>query len=419
MWGIWAVFIFFIIIYLYISDFKIRPQLSFLTYPFLLAIGLWNENVNFINIITTLLSGIIFILSSIVATRKATKFSSDIKTYVFNRFFFWIVVLLIIYHFAVGGIPALSSNVAQSRFDNTSSGLLGIPGRMKLYGPDMLFFYTCYFHYRRDIFPKYKKYDKYFYIAILVEVLTALSSGSKSSVLGLWVLILYYFVYRNKDISIKRFFNRKVITGIVVIGILGMAYFAFYFKRYNNQYSEMNMVSYIIYRSTSLMGEGATYIFNNKDAINIPFWYDLIYYLQKYFHVSFCNSTVMPLEVAVSNSINHITYTNAYAFYVPITIGAFPELMYFFSFGVLPLSLILGILFGYIYDKIRKVHSPFEFSSLCLLLSFFADYISKGGTWFHIINYFLIYCIFFIFYQIGKNIRIPAVRLNFVSKVTR
>ncbi len=45
-----------------------------------------------------------------------------------------IVVAFVVYHFVAGGIPALSEEIEVARFNFSASGLLGIPGRMFLFG---------------------------------------------------------------------------------------------------------------------------------------------------------------------------------------------------------------------------------------------------------------------------------------------
>lgn len=374
---------------LVLSKFNITPQYQLILTALSFALGLYVTGNDGYWIYYTFLFAV-FILFTYIPYRKylKTKKLCTVKVekhYSFNKYCFYIIIAFIAYHYAVGGIPILSDSVSTSRFDNTSSGLFGIPGRMALFGKLFILFYSAYFVFNENY--QGKKYKRYFIIAIVVNVIIAVFSGSKSSILSLIELAIFMFSFIPKNINIRRFLKPKIFIPLILLFFCAVLYAKHFFTAYNNQFSTMNFWSYVYYRSTNLTVEGGDYILRHCNE-RITYLNDFVYYISKYLHLELASSP--SLEVYASCAINHFSYSNPYAFYVPITIGGIPETIYHFGwFSVVPIG-FFGFFYGKKYINLKKSKNPIEYMNLCFLIWFFNDFLLKGNLAYHIINYILI-----------------------------
>lgn len=384
---IYIIFILFVTGVLVLSKFNIRPQyiliVTFFSYVFGFYISNGDEPYWIYQVILFSLF-MVFSLPSSNRINRYGKYSKTTRVYRFNKLLFFTIIMFIVYHYVVGGIPIFQSNVMISRFDMTSSGLFGIPGRMAQYGKNFIFYYSAYFVINNEN-GVYDKYKKYFYISIAVVLICAVFSGSKSSVLSLLYCIIYYCSFLATDINVKKFLKPKIIIPVLVTLFAGIAYFEYFFIHYNNQYSNMKMMEYFFYRLTSMSAEAGVIVLG--DNVNkITYWDEIIYYIQKYFHISLSNRTVYPLEIYASNIMNHKVFTGAYSFYNPVTVGGFVELMYHFGWGTCLVVPILGRLYTYIFKKIKIISQPQSFAYLCLIIQYINTFLDKGGMVFYMIN---------------------------------
>ncbi len=403
-----------LVLLLVVSKYEVVPQLAAILNIFSFVMGFYLVDRDSLAWLNIYFHATVFIVFSLIVfprknkirdyqrNRKIVYYPNRVSS--FNTTFFYVVVFFIAYHFLVGGIPAFSSDVQTSRFDFTSSGLFGVPGRMMQYGRYYILFYSFYFFDRSKQEKSYIKYKKYFFISIIINLICGLFSGSKSSVFALVWLFVYCLAFSSKRYNIRKFIKMKFILPITLVTIGGFAYFYFYFKTYNNQFSNMNVFEYIMYRMTYLTVEGGTFLLKNGTK-KIPYIIDFIYYLQKYFHINFYDASIYPLEIYASNSINHINFTTASAYYVPITVGAFPEFIYRFKmFSFIP-TLLLGILYSKVFQKIKNSSRPFEFSALGMLIVTFNDFVGKGNLAHHVINFSLVYIMMKCIYIFGDRVK--------------
>tara|TARA_B100001057_G_scaffold217270_1_gene217451 strand:- start:2949 stop:4181 length:1233 start_codon:yes stop_codon:yes gene_type:complete len=96
-----------------------------------------------------------------------------------------IFALVIIYHYAVGGIPLFSSNILFDRFESNSSGFFGIPGRFNLFGGVFIFFLAY-----AAFTIKGKEYKNIFFITLIILLISMLFKGSKGTLIHFLVAIL-------------------------------------------------------------------------------------------------------------------------------------------------------------------------------------------------------------------------------------
>ncbi len=352
--------------------------------------------------IFNLIAGIILFISYVtfkennfVISRKS-KTANVSKTPDFiNKPFIAIIIFFIIYHFAVGGIPILKSNVEIERFNFTNSGLFGIPGRMVQYGIYFLVFYSAYFCYN-------KKGKKYFIISLGLFVICKLLNGFKGSMYDIVVMIVYLFAFSKKDYNVKKFLNLKFISLIIV----SIGFAALIFQQYGASKYYTNTSEYLINRLTIIQAEAGNYMLKNMEKKNY-FYNDFVYYIRKYLKINLDSSTgYNALEKTVSASKNGISLTEN-NFVVPVTVGAFNEFWFNInSFMAMIFMLLIGAVYGSIEKKMKTgCMNPFRFACYGLLVYMINMYISKGGLMYYVINYFLMILLMKIFYTVGLLIR--------------
>lgn len=402
-----SIIILLLFILLVINKFKIVPQYAIVLYVFSFVLGFYINDSNHYWICQALLFFVFFITSSF--TFKKNIYNDSFKEYRFNYLFYYIVVGLIIYHYIAGGIPAFSDNVVVDRFDFTSSGLFGIPGRMANYGRLFILFYSLYFYNRKSIFQNYTKYDKYFYISIIINIICSLFAGTKSALISMIFVFIYLIAFWDHPVSIKLFLKPKyfVILGIMIC--FGIIYMQYYFNVYNSQfmnsqYSNMGFWQYVFYRLTNMSVDSGIFVLKNKDIKSITYFDEIIYYVQKYFHISLTDKKVYPLEIWASLGLDGKTYTGAYSIYTPVTIGFVAESIYHFRYFSIFFVFLFGFVYGSILKKIKKFRSPIEYASLGLVIYFMNCFIGKGNLVYNTINCFLMILIMCVIYKISKII---------------
>lgn len=318
-----------------------------------------------------------------------------------NIGFIYIILFFIMYHFAVAGIPILDENVEISRFDFSSSGLMGIPGRMVQYGIYFLVFYTGYYYFFEG------RYKKYFVISMIFFCLCKLLSGFKGGMYDILVMIVLLIALSKKTYKIKLFFSAK----FVMIIIISIFFAVFILSRYNFT-NQKNLLEYFMDRLTVIQAEAGNFMLNNMEKDNY-FYNDFVFYVRKYLKIDL-NPEIghFALEKIVSANKNNIKLSNS-NFIVSVTIGAFNELLFNLN-PILAFAgfVILGAGYGYIEKIMKKGNvSPYQYASLGLIIYMITLYISKGGLMYYVMNYILLSAVFLVFFYIGK------VLINFKKKL--
>ena len=111
-----------------------------------------------------------------------------------------IVVILTFYHFFVSGIPLFSEDVEIARFDFTSSGLLGIPGRMFLFGLPFTVLLMSIAAFRRLV-PVSRKL---LYFVWLSYIATSLLGGFKGGLVAVLTILLLARSVVSRPLSLRR-----------------------------------------------------------------------------------------------------------------------------------------------------------------------------------------------------------------------
>jgi hypothetical protein len=93
----------------------------------------------------------------------------------------------IAYHYLVGGIPLLQENILLARFDNTSSGLFGLPGRFNLFGGFFAFFLVVAYY---QIVVNHRRLTRLLMAVTLLLLVSRILPGNKGAVVQFMAAVL-------------------------------------------------------------------------------------------------------------------------------------------------------------------------------------------------------------------------------------
>src|SRR5439155_18948606 len=127
-----------------------------------------------------------------------------------------VVVAGTLAHFAVGGIPLLSSNVEIARLDVTASGLLGIPGRIYLFGIPLALA-ACLRGERIGSRAAFSTWQSRLLLATFV--ISRILSGFKSGLLE--VVVITLLIYVASGHSMNRNHLPKLLAAFLVAAAFG------------------------------------------------------------------------------------------------------------------------------------------------------------------------------------------------------
>jgi len=124
--------------------------------------------------------------------------------------FFAVNLAMIGYHYTVGGAPLFEENVLLARFDNTSSGMLGLPGRFNLFGAFFsLFLVVAYLQTMEHV----GRLRALVMASTLLLVTSRLLQGNKGAVIQCMVALLIVGPYLERTYAIRGTLKR-IASGI-------------------------------------------------------------------------------------------------------------------------------------------------------------------------------------------------------------
>lgn len=309
--------------------------------------------------------------------------------------FAWLSVIyigLVIYHFAVSGIPILG-NTEIARFDFTSSGLLGLPGRTYLYGLPFLFVFV--FTYDAMVTNKHSHFRSLLYLVLAMLAISGFMGGFKSGLLGVVnnVVLIYVVVYHPANLLhlINKFFYW------VVPSVLYAVWVTTKLASIMGTYSSIG--KYFSDRIFVISAQPSVYIFGNAlfKGYGRYFLNDIAYFIPKYFHLF--QPSGFPTNKVISSSIYHVPLSNS-SFIVPVTLSGISEV--YLNCGIIVslfLMLLLGYVFGKLYFASLKDSSYLRIGSLIIAQMAFLEFITKGDLMYIILNYSLILALTLLLYS--------------------
>ena len=261
------------------------------------------------------------------------------------------ITLGVIYHYAVGGMPIFSPNIITDRFDNNTSGLFGLPGRINLFGTYFAFFLAAIsFLSTGDL--KTKRIA--IYSAVLLLVSLALG-GNKGNIIQFIAAVIFLSPYATKPINsyiqIKhKGFNLKYyILGAAIAVLFYTSVSSVHMSAGDRLYGSASEA--IIKRIFEISGQ-AFYVVATELIENEGYGYgkyllnDMVAFLSNLGIVSGGGFTT----TQIASSYVTGRALDAGLFLVPVTItsnGYF--LVEFGYFGPIVFSTVLGVIMSYLY----------------------------------------------------------------------
>ena len=270
-----------------------------------------------------------------------------------------VVVTLTFYHFFLSGVPLLSEDVETARFDFTSSGMLGIPGRMFLFGLPFAVFLVSLSAARRLT----RVSRKLMYLVWSSYASASLLGGFKGGLVSVLTTMLLARSASGTPLSLKR-----VLVGWRVAVIVGaMAYCALISFRYRSLglTNPSDVLPYLASRATVSAAAPGYLVFNRFGTGGSgggQFAQDLGYFLHKYlpFLPLDGDDLILPFDKTVSAALYH-TPISKNAFIVPVTVGAFPELVANVgTTGAMFGTFFVGAFLSYLVTGAQTCKTPFK-----------------------------------------------------------
>jgi len=300
------------------------------------------------------------------------------------RWFGWIVVTLTAYHFAMAGVPLFSTDIETSRFDFTSSGLFGIPGRMFLFGLPFTTLLVTVASVRKLV-----PVSRALVIFLWCAYATAnLLGGFKGGLVSVLTTMLLARSITSRPLALRR----AVVGWRIVVIIIALLYGGVISLRYRSLglNSPADVVPYLAARATVSAAEPGYLVFERfgtDGTGGAQFAQDTRYFLTKYLpFLPLEQSVVFPFEKTVSAALSR-TPISSTAFIVPVTIGAFPELVANLGVWVaLSAMFLIGIVLSYLVSKAQHCTSALNGALLGLAVYFLQIYILNGDLVYSFLN---------------------------------
>lgn len=294
---------------------------------------------------------------------------------------------LVGYHFAVGGIPLFSDGIEIDRFNFTSSGLFGIPGRMYMMGLPLLLVYISIIRSRTVV---HKSINVVYVLTWVVFITSRIFSGFKGSLLEVVLTIMFIHAIENKPISVynKRLFTYALVlfSSLLFAGLIAGRYGATYGIDF------MDSIAYLLDRMTTIAAQPAEYVMSAAEKHTMDssysgyYFQDFAYILKKYLRISLVEGDVFTLEKTVSAGLYGVPLSEDY-FIVPVTIGAFAET--FINFGLIGTYFVMffyGILYAYFIGQAIRSTNIYIATLYGYGVLICHSYLTKGGLIYFLTN---------------------------------
>lgn len=286
---------------------------------------------------------------------------------------------LAIYHLVVSGIPLLSPSIETARFDFTSSGLFGVPGRMFLFGTTLSWTAASVNAQVRGL--RWRDYRPWRW-ATGFMVATALLGGFKGDVLSLAVTVIALYVL----ISGTTVTFGQAARRFWWAGALGVGYFAAVAALYPS-YSARggNVWNQLFDRLTISPAQPTQYAIEGyvSSYSGIPVIADFGYFLTKYVGAGAVGD--YSFERAVSAAMIGVSPASD-AFTTPVTVGAFGELVASFGPWIACATLaVVGALLA--HGEVAPRRTTAGLMGRCLVGLAVVSWMAKGGLAYHVVNY--------------------------------
>lgn len=289
-------------------------------------------------------------------------------------------IFLTIYHYYIVGIPIFSNEVETIRFAAAQSGLFGIPSRIAVYGPAILFF-TSIILYLKGFLS-----NKIFYFSLITIGVLLSFQGSKSSLVQIIFLGIICFRFLPKK------FVKQIWPLVLFFTIISFSYIYYVFSIFSSS-NDLEFFSYLAQRM-SVISQAPKIALIDEDIqfklfTGSIFFNDLFYPFSK----------VLGMDIETSNiQLSRFIYNIEDGdFTVPVTPGitayAFVELG---EIGAYIFMLLLSLFILYLYHKTTHSHSIY--SIIFILTTEYLLYVGiTSGNIFYLVGntYFIVLFLWF------------------------
>ncbi|KRD43101.1 hypothetical protein ASE38_02140 [Cellulomonas sp. Root930] len=296
----------------------------------------------------------------------------------------WFAGLLSLYHLARIGFPVFSSTIEVDRFDFTSSGLFGIPGRMYLYGVPLAWIIASCGAQAAEV--QWRAYSPW-RTATFFLVASALLSGFKSGLIAQATLMLIMAVF----LTGHRFTVWSAAARHWWVAVLAAAYGFVVALSYSTYRTAGAPVWQQLFDRLTVVGAEPKAIAIQSDVVGAAgnmIVSDFSYFIAKYSGSPIPGS--FTFERAVSAQIIGADPSSD-SWTVPVTVGGIPELL--FSLGW-PFATLLLLAIGYAIGSLRPQGRSFGYCVLAATIVYaFYLWITRGGVAYYAINVAAVLCI--------------------------
>ncbi len=318
----------------------------------------------------------------------------------------WAVMIFVglgvIWHFSIAGLPVLSSSVEVTRFDFTSSGLFGIPGRMVLFGTEISWIFISAFLTSRGV-PWRSSTVWRWSTALLVG--SSLVAGFKGGLAGTALTMSCTFFMFNKSSFSFAYVAKKfwwvIVSVIIYFFAIGSTY-----TTYKSR--DLSLFEQLLERANTGSAEAGVIVLDgNFPKVGVNFFeLDWSYFATKYF--GGLTDGMFTFEQLISSTLYRTPLDSGY-FVVPVTVGALPYLVAAFGPALALLSLFsLGVLMKKLLTS--DFTNPYAMTAAAVGLLMCLDFLSKGSLVYTVLNHLAV---------IGVLLAVVFVSHFFSQRLTR
>lgn len=309
-----------------------------------------------------------------------------------------VVIVLTFYHFFAAGVPLLSEDVETARFDFTSSGLLGIPGRMFLFGLPFTVLLVSSSAFRK-LMPVSRKL---LYAVWISYIATSLLGGFKGGLVAVLTIMLLARSVVSRPLSLRR-----ALVGWRVLVIVGaLLYCGLISFRYRSLglTSPGDVIPYLAARATTSAAAPGYLVFSRYGTDGTGgdhYAQDASYFLRKYLPFIFPdNGVTLPFDKTVSAAL-YRTPISSRSFIVPVTVGAFPEMVSNVGVGFAMAGMFLvGVFISYFVTRAQLSGGAFQSALFALTVNLLQIYILNGNLVYTCFNLVLVGLFLFGLYSV-------------------
>jgi len=291
------------------------------------------------------------------------------------------------YHLLRAGIPIFSSDVEIERFDFTSSGLFGIPGRMYLFGVKIAWIVaSANAAVLRIPWTRYRPW----WGASAALLAISLLSGFKGQIPALAGIALMVWIMTHRD----RLTYWSVVRRFWPVAVAAVGYFLLVAGQYGTyQDSRQSVLQSSWERWTTGSAQAPSIALGGRFAY-LPgnsLVNDFLYYAQRYAGIG--PGAPYSVDRAVSASITHANPASS-DWVVPVTVGGYSELV--LACGI-PLAIAAMVAIGWYLGALKKapMGGPLRLAIRIVIVSVIMTFVVKGGLVYAVVNWTAVAVILF------------------------